>query len=98
MGTRCTSCFGSFDLRLPGLADGDRPGRRPQAPSAQPRLSQRPFSPVYGLAAVLFAIFLPAALRPFFLFLGGMILATGLELVHRTAAGARLPPEVVGLF
>lgn len=41
-----------------------------------------PFSPVYGLAAVLFAIFLPELRSaPFFLFLGGMILATGLELV-----------------
>ena len=41
-----------------------------------------PFSPVYGLAGVLFAIFLPE-LRdtPFFLFLFGMILATGLELI-----------------
>ena len=40
-----------------------------------------PFSPVYGLAAVLFAIFLPELRSaPFFLFLGGMILATGLEL------------------
>ena len=41
-----------------------------------------PFSPVYGLSAVLFAIFLPE-LRdtPFFLFLGGMILATALELI-----------------
>ena len=35
-----------------------------------------PFSPVYGLAAVLFAIFLPELRSaPFFLFLGGMILA-----------------------
>lgn len=40
-----------------------------------------PFSPVYGLSAVLFAIFLPELRSaPFFLFLGGMILATGLEL------------------
>ena len=40
-----------------------------------------PFSPVYGLAAVLFAVFLPELRSaPFFLFLGGMILATGLEL------------------
>ena len=40
-----------------------------------------PFSPVYGLGGVLFAIFL-SELRddPFFLFLGGMILATALEL------------------
>ena len=40
-----------------------------------------PFSPVYGLGGVLFALFLPE-LRddPFFLFLGGMILATALEL------------------
>ena len=40
-----------------------------------------PFSPVYGLGGVLFSIFLPE-LRddPFFLFLGGMILATALEL------------------
>lgn len=39
-----------------------------------------PFSPVYGLAAVLFAIFLPELRSaPFFLFLGGMILATGLD-------------------
>ena len=39
-----------------------------------------PFSPVYGLAAVLFAIFLPELRQePFFLFLGGMILATALE-------------------
>ena len=41
-----------------------------------------PLSPVYGLAAVLFAVFLPELREdPFFLFLGGMILATGLELV-----------------
>lgn len=40
-----------------------------------------PFSPVYGLAAVLFALFLPELRQnPFFLFLFGMILATGLEL------------------
>ena len=40
-----------------------------------------PFSPVYGLGAVVFATFLPE-LRGnlFFLFLGGMILATALEL------------------
>ena len=40
-----------------------------------------PFSPVYGLGAVLFALFLPE-LRddPFFLFLLGAIIATGLEL------------------
>ena len=40
-----------------------------------------PFSPVYGLAAVLFSIFLPE-LRddPFFLFLFGMVIATALEL------------------
>ena len=41
-----------------------------------------PFSPIYGLSAVLFAIFLPELKSaPFFLFLGGMILATALELV-----------------
>ena len=40
-----------------------------------------PFSPVYGLAAVLFAIFLPELKNtPFFLFLFGLIIATGLEL------------------
>ena len=40
-----------------------------------------PFSPIYGLAALLFALFLPELRQtPFFLFLGGMILATGLEL------------------
>ena len=39
-----------------------------------------PFSPVYGLAAVLFAIFLLELRPPLLLFLGGMILATGLEL------------------
>ena len=40
-----------------------------------------PFSPVYGLGGVLFAIFLPELRSdPFFLFLGGMILATVLEL------------------
>lgn len=40
-----------------------------------------PFSPIYGLGGVLFALFLPE-LRdtPFFLFLLGAILATGLEL------------------
>ena len=41
-----------------------------------------PFSPVYGEAAVLFAVFrteLKSA--PFFLFVGGMLLATALELV-----------------
>lgn len=41
-----------------------------------------PFSPVYGLGAVLFAIFLPELKNsPFFLFLGGVILATLLELL-----------------
>ncbi|MGI5963111.1 MAG: putative ABC transporter permease [Lawsonibacter sp.] len=41
-----------------------------------------PFSPVYGLAGVLFAIFLPELRStPFFLFLYGTILATGLELI-----------------
>lgn len=40
-----------------------------------------PFSPVYGLAAVLFATFLPELKNtPFFLFLFGLIIATGLEL------------------
>ena len=40
-----------------------------------------PFSPVYGLGGVLFALFLPELREtPFFLFLGGMILATALEL------------------
>ena len=40
-----------------------------------------PFSPVYGLGGVLFAVFLPELREdPFFLFLGGMILATALEL------------------
>ena len=41
-----------------------------------------PFSPVYGLASVLFAVFLPELKSaPFFLFVGGMLLATALELV-----------------
>ena len=41
-----------------------------------------PFSPTYGIAAVLFAIFLPELRSaPFFLFLGGMILATAMELI-----------------
>lgn len=41
-----------------------------------------PFSPVYGLASVLFALFLPELREdPFFLFLLGMILATALELI-----------------
>ena len=41
-----------------------------------------PFSPIYGLGSILFALFLPE-LRddPFFLFLLGAILATGLELL-----------------
>lgn len=40
-----------------------------------------PFSPVYGLAGVLFALFLPELREdPVFLFLLGMILATALEL------------------
>lgn len=40
-----------------------------------------PFSPVYGLASVLFALFLPELREDiFFLFLFGMILATALEL------------------
>ena len=44
-----------------------------------------PFSPVYGLAAVLFAIFLPELKNtPFFLFLFGLIIATGLEPVSYT--------------
>ena len=41
-----------------------------------------PFSPVYGLASILFAIFLPELRSaPFFLLVEGMILATALELV-----------------
>ena len=41
-----------------------------------------PFSPVYGLAGVLFALFLPELREdPVFLFLLGMILATALELL-----------------
>lgn len=41
-----------------------------------------PFSPVYGLASVLFAIFLPELKSaPFFLLIGGSLLATALELV-----------------
>lgn len=41
-----------------------------------------PFSPSYGLGAVLFAVFLPdLRTDPFFLFLGGMLLATALELL-----------------
>lgn len=41
-----------------------------------------PFSPSYGLGAVLFAVFLPdLRADPFFLFLGGMLLATALELL-----------------
>ena len=41
-----------------------------------------PFSPVYGLASIFFAIFLPELRStPFFLFVGGMLLATALELV-----------------
>lgn len=40
-----------------------------------------PFSPIYGCGWVLFALFLPELKStPFYLFLGGMILATGLEL------------------
>lgn len=40
-----------------------------------------PFSPIYGLGGVLFAIFLPELREdPFFLFLLGTIIATGLEL------------------
>ncbi len=40
-----------------------------------------PFSPIYGCGWLLFAIFLPELkANPFYLFLGGMILATGLEL------------------
>ena len=40
-----------------------------------------PFSPVYGEAAVLFAVFLPELKSaPFFLLVGGMLLATALEL------------------
>ena len=50
-----------------------------------------PFSPVYGLAAVLFAIFLPELRSaPFFLFLGGMILATGLEQIGRASCRERV--------
>ena len=41
-----------------------------------------PFSPVYGLGGVLFSIFLPELRSaPLFLFLGGVILGTGLELL-----------------
>lgn len=39
-----------------------------------------PFCPIYGFGAVLFAVFLPELTsNPFFLFLGGLILATMLE-------------------
>lgn len=45
-----------------------------------------PFSPVYGLAGVLFALFLPELREdPVFLFLLGMILATALELATGVA-------------
>ncbi len=41
-----------------------------------------PFSPIYGCGWLLFAIFLPELkTAPFYLFLGGAILATGLELL-----------------
>ena len=41
-----------------------------------------PLCPIYGTGAVLFAVFLPELKSsPFFLFLGGMILASLLELV-----------------
>ena len=41
-----------------------------------------PFSPVYGLGGVLFSVFLPELQdTPFFLFLGGVLLGTGLELL-----------------
>ena len=41
-----------------------------------------PFSPVYGLGGVLFSVFLPELRSaPLFLFLGGVILGTGLELL-----------------
>ena len=39
-----------------------------------------PVCPIYGFSAVLFAVFLPELTdRPFFLFLGGMLLASMLE-------------------
>lgn len=39
-----------------------------------------PFCPIYGFGSALFAVFLPELTsRPFFLFLGGMLLATVLE-------------------
>lgn len=45
-----------------------------------------PFSPTYGLGAILFALFLPELrTAPVFLFLGGMILATFLEFVTGAA-------------
>ena len=41
-----------------------------------------PFSPVYGLGGVLFSVFLSELTdAPFFLFLGGVLLGTGLELL-----------------
>ena len=41
-----------------------------------------PFSPVYGMGGVLFAVFLPELRSdPFFLFIAGMVLATELELL-----------------
>ena len=41
-----------------------------------------PFSPVYGLGGVLFSVFLSELTdTPFFLFLGGVLLGTGLELL-----------------
>ena len=39
-----------------------------------------PFSPVYGLGGVLFSVFLSELTdAPFFLFLGGVLLGTGLD-------------------
>ena len=97
--TRCTSCFGSFDLRLPGLADGDRPGRRPQAPAAQPRLSQRPLLPGLWTGRRPLCHFpAGAALRPLLFVPGRHDPGHRPGAVHRPAAGTHLPSEVVGLF
>ena len=69
-------------LFLSGVVDGDRSGGSKERAPAEPGLFKCPFLTVYGLASILFAIFLPELRSaPFFLFVEGMILATALELV-----------------
>lgn len=58
-----------------------------------------PLCPIYGFAAVLFAIFLPdLTASPFFLFLGGTLIATVLEYFTGTFMGKGLSQKAFGII